>query len=756
MTKLTYDWEFPLQRTHTGILQGNGRLGAIIWGQGNTLSITLGRADLWDHRGGLAWTEQMSYANIRRCLETNDEAGMRRLFDREPAAQGDPPRPTVLPLGRFDIRLAADATIDRGTLELANGRITLNVLQKRGASQITVDLDMASDSLCVQLPPALAKASVTPIPAWEYVGEELAQVAFTPPRVFRSRAATGWTQTLPADPAVSVVCRREANALFIGVARDSTAAGAKRAAAEVAGATTETGIAALREANSRWWSRYWHGVPVVDIPNERHRFLYWYGMYKFAGFTNPSGVPATLQGPWLEEYRLPPWSSDYHFNINVQMCYQPAYHGNRLDHLVPLFDMVFSWEAQLRHNARVFLGIDDGFMLPHAVDDRCNCMGGFWSGSVDHGCTAWVALMMYRYYRYSMDRSFLQRAFPFMVGAMRVYEEMLETKGGKLSLPIGVSPEYRGAAMDAWGRNASFQLACIHALAEALVDASRDLRKKASPAWKRILDRLPKVCIVDDPRGPMIGLWDGLVLEESHRHHSHLGAITPFDTIDVDAPEWRDTVDRSLQHWVHRGPGLWSGWCLPWASALHTRVGNGEAAELYIDIFDRFYTNHGHGTLHDANAAGVTLMGQPGIQRAVGSRGDVMQMDGGMGAVAAIQEMLLHTKRGVNHVFRGVPWRWRDCSFRGMRTDGAFIVAASRKRGQVEKVTVKSEAGGTFRLARPWAGNTVADTGSTTRKLTGNVLNVRMQPGETVTLRPGAALRATTGAGARQRGKGPA
>ena len=25
-------------------------------------------------------------------------------------------------------------------------------------------------------------------------------------------------------------------------------------------------------------------------------------------------------------------------------------------------------------------------------------------------------------------------------------------------------------------------------------------------------------------------------------------------------------------HWIYRGPGLWSGWCLSWASAIHSRT----------------------------------------------------------------------------------------------------------------------------------------------------------------------------------------
>ena len=88
--KKTYDWDFPLPRTHTGILQGNGTLGSMIWGEGRILCITIGRADLWDHRGGMPWTKEMSYKNIRRCLDGNDEKGLRKLFETGVKRKGEP------------------------------------------------------------------------------------------------------------------------------------------------------------------------------------------------------------------------------------------------------------------------------------------------------------------------------------------------------------------------------------------------------------------------------------------------------------------------------------------------------------------------------------------------------------------------------------------------------------------------------------------------------------------------------------------
>ena len=71
----------------------------------------------------------------------------------------------------------------------------------------------------------------------------------------------------------------------------------------------------------------------------------------------------------MEDYQLPPWSNDYHFNINVQMIYTPALATNRLANFKPLWRMINGWMPQLKKNGEAFFGRPGALMLPHAVDD---------------------------------------------------------------------------------------------------------------------------------------------------------------------------------------------------------------------------------------------------------------------------------------------------------------------------------------------------------------------------------------------------
>ncbi|MHB9132885.1 MAG: glycosyl hydrolase family 95 catalytic domain-containing protein [Armatimonadota bacterium] len=733
-----YTWHFPLPRTHTGMLLGNGTLGAMVWGEGGVLRVTIGRADFWDHRGGIRWNEQMSYANIKGCLESGNEEGLRQLFGRPAVQEGEPANPSILPIGRYEIDFGADAALTTGKLDLEKGIAHIDVACCGKTFTVAVTLDMTAPVVAVSLPKG-CEPVIRPVTAWEYNAEHLQRISFQPPQPVEAKGFSGWVQRRPVDPTLCVGYQHKGRQVIITAVYGDDDEGAIDAAKHTLAQAGD--FKEVCKRSRAWWRTYWAGVPSVHIPNERLQFLYDYGMYKFAGLTNPDGVPATLQGPWIEEYQMPPWSSDYHFNINVQMCYWPAYHGNRLEHLPPLFDMVTSWTETLQHNARVFLGIDDGLMLPHAVDDQCTCIGGFWAGSLDHGCTAWVAQMMYRYYRYTMDADFLkEKAYPFMKGAMRVFEGMLERDGDAFVLPVSVSPEYHTKETHAaWGRNASFQLACIHRLGEDLQEAAAALGEEANPAWQEVLDKLPKACLIDDGNGKRIAIWEGIELEESHRHHSHLAGITPFDSIDLTDPEWREIVARSFDRWIYHGTGLWSGWCVPWAAMLHLRFGQGEAAELLLESWQRVYTNEGHGTLHDAHVPGFTLFG-PAYTKMVNQEtgkervpNEVMQMDAGMSCTAAIQEMLLHTRRGVNYLFAGAPKRWRKASFGPMRTDGAFLVSAE-KDGTAICIKVKSLAGGAFKLANPWGDGPVQvlREGKKHDTVSGAILDIPMKRGEKI------------------------
>lgn len=653
-------WEFPRTAScHEGIPFADGRTGVLVWGGGDTINLTVGRGDLWDHRGGYAWTDEQSYTNICAAVATRDNDRLKSLFSNEPPPNwGGRYNPYMLPLGRVVVKIQGK-TVRRGALDTATG---LGELSFTDGTGVRLAMSKASHAFAMQFPKD-AEYSVRSVPGTEFdVWKTLANRGFEKARVLDGEVAGvgGFTWKLPVDAPAWLSWRKSGREMTLATGRGDKAS------------VDDVPFDRMASESAAHWSAFWREGARVKVPDPVVQQIFDLGMYKFGAMTDPDGFAAGLQGQWLEDDRLVPWNGDYHFNINVQECYSPAYRGGHFKNLMPLFRMVLSWRPLLRDNARKFVGVDHGYVLPHSVDDRGVCIGGFWTGTIDHASTAWIASMMMRYVRYSGDTSFLKSgAFDFMKGAMSVYRAMMEERNGRLSIPIGPSPEWGDSNVQkAVGRDPSFQLAAAHRLAMDLADAAVLLGESPDPMWLDVSKRLP--AFTDGPNG--FQLFEGQPFIASHRHHSHMAGIYPFDTVDFGDPNSRRAAYATYRNWVFKGPGEWSGWCVPWAAILHTRFGSADAAVQMLHNWKVFYNNPGHGSLHDAFRSGFTVFtGRPTI----------MQMDGQCAAVTAILELMAHETNGRVEFFKGCPDDWKEVSFENLALSDGRRVSGSRINGKV-------------------------------------------------------------------------
>ena len=666
---LPVEWQFPRDgNCHEGMAFSDGITGVLVWGGGDTLKITVGRGDLWDHRGGYPWTSEQSYTNIVSAVNSGDAKRLYSLFKKVTPA-GEPRNPFLVSLGRVVVKMPG-AKLQSGRLDPKTGLAEITVLSKGKEKKLELAMAKSPRAFAVKFPEGL-EVSVDSIPALEtpIVKAALGKLGYSSVEriVPLKKIEGGFYMPLPADPAVMLRWEMRRETLLVGTSR-----GEKRLEFP-----DDCTFAAVRSASLAQWKAFWDEGASVNVPDPVLQRIFDYGMYRFGAMTDPDGVPAGLQGPWLEDDKLVPWNGDYHFNINVQECYSPAYRGGHFKHLIPLFKMVLSWKARLADNARKFAGVD-GYVLPHSVDDRGTCIGGFWTGTIDHASTAWVASMMFRYVKYSGDKKFLKdHAYEFMAGAMRVYRAMMEEKGGKLSIPLGPSPEWGASDVKkAVGRDPSFQLAAAHRLAEDLIAASEILGVKADPMWLDVVKRLPPYTA--DESGIM--LFKGQRFVDSHRHHSHMAGFYPFDTIDMADKKNQRVIESTYGTWVARGTGQWTGWCVPWASILYTHAARPRAAVYMLKAWYEFYCDEGYGSHHNAVFHGFTEW--------TGGR-DVMQMDGMCAAVTAVMELLVHDVNGKTHYFRGCPESWKEVSFKNIRLADGRKVSGSRVNG-VPTVSVSS------------------------------------------------------------------
>ncbi len=619
---------YPLEHVQMGTAIGNGFLGLSVWGDADGVNVTIGCSALWDHQGGAKWKPEQSYKNVCDALESADLERMQKMFPILDLQS------SIIPLARVRLNIK---NAQKNTLDYRNGLICIYTPEQK----IEIRISMRDKGLFA----IRGTDDFELIPGYR-LAPVLAKRGFAEPEML----ADGFIQSMPIDPSFGVIYKKCKDAVFFRFFREKAAA-------------VESDWNSIESDNRTYWQAFWEKAPEISTGDEVIDSFYYNGIFAFQSMTDPDGFPAGLQGPWIEDEELPPWSSDYHFNINVQMCYSPAVRAGLWKNLVPLFRMMEGWKETMTKNARYFVGIDDGYLIPHALDDTCAGMGGFWAGTIDHTSAGWMAIMMYEYFRYSGDREFMERfGFDFMFRVMRVYEAMLEYDGEKYTLPFETSPEFRGADIDACGSNPSFHLAAIHRLLQDLESAAKDLGKTLPGSWAEIRRKLPVYSDIDGE----IALWDGLPFNESHRHHSHLAGIYPFDCGGIPA----DVIEKSRIRWVGLGMGNWAGWSFPWAIMLHTRFGHADMANLLIHIWPSIFVNKGGRTLHSPAIPGFSVLW---------GSDKIMQMDAGMGMVTAIMDMYLYEEQGVLELFRGIPQSRKEYSCANLAAPGGLRFSGNEK-----------------------------------------------------------------------------
>lgn len=751
-------FSFPLPRTHTGIAMGNGNFGALIWGR-ERLHITINRSDFWDHRHEQHLLKGMTYTAMRAAFA---EGGMQRLdavagarmtcWPARPIRQQantfipGPLRQKVLPddyaasrlpMGRFELVLKAGHVPWRGELQPVTGQVIIAVHTRSGNAAGALRLVMHPEHpvLLLHDPQRLIRSVVTR-PAWEWLHGWFKSRQFQPPRLVRQPDITGWAQACPADPAMAALCRRDKESFWITMERGENADAALNAAnALLAAMCRKNGRKCMLAASERWWRAFWRRAPVLRLPEPFFNDFFAYALYKFGCATSPlGGVPASLQGPWIEEYQPPPWSGDYHFNINIQQIYMLAFSSGQMEHLLPLFDMLESWRGVMQHNASVLLGIEDGLLMGMQTTDRGHLIYYATGCVLDPTVSGWTAQLFWLYYRHTGDLEFLRkRAYPFMAGVMRAFEAMLEEKNGRLSLPLAVSPEFANEQGQRVGRDPSAQLACIHMLAEALLETCRLLGIKPRPSWKKIRQRLPLFTLTGEKGQERIALWQGQDLTICHRHHSHLSCIYPFDSLGRPTNKQLAVLDNSLDKWILMGMGQWSEWCLPWAAIIQARMGLSEAPMVLLRLWKEVFINEGLATVYLPKFRGITAHRRADLVKPRETN-EVMQLDGTMGGATALIEFLAHQHGGMTHIFPAIPEAWRDVAFRNIRLPGPFLVSAEKKNGVVTRVEIESITGGKLRITVHGIRRMVLAGGKQNKRIVTFPDTLALRPGEHLTM----------------------
>lgn len=168
-----------------------------------------------------------------------------------------------------------------------------------------------------------------------------------------------------------------------------------------------------------------------------------YGRYLLITSSRPGTQPANLQGIWNHRIQ-PPWNSDYTTNINTQMNYWPAESTSLSECHEPLLQMVEQLTVTGTRTARIHYNAN-GWVAHHNVD-----IWRMTSPTAGHPSWAfwpmggvWLTQHLWERYLFHPDPTYLaERAYPVMKGAAQFcLDWLVEDELGNLKVSPSTSPE---------------------------------------------------------------------------------------------------------------------------------------------------------------------------------------------------------------------------------------------------------------------------------------------------------------------------
>ena len=396
-------------------------------------------------------------------------------------------------------------------------------------------------------------------------------------------------------------------------------------------------------------------------------------------------LPANLQGVW-NAVDNPPWNSDYHLNINLQMNYWPAYVANLLETAFPVINYINDLRVYGRQAAARYAGIvsqegeENGWLVhTQATPFGWTAPGWNYYWGWSPAANAWMMQTVYEAYSFYRDQDYLrEKIYPMLKETVRFWNDFLHEDQQEqrwVSSP-SYSPEHGPISIgNTYDQSLIWQL--FHDFIQAAQELGLDEDLLAEVKEK--FDLLNPLQITQSGR---IREWyeeeeqhfQNEKVEAQHRHASHLVGLYPGNLFSYMGQEYLDAARASLND---RGDGG-TGWSKANKINLWARLGDGNRAHKLLAE-----------QLKSSTLPNLWCSHPP------------FQIDGNFGATSGMAEMLHQSHTAYLVPLAALPDAWSTGSVSGLMARGHFEVSMRWEDKKLLQLTILSRSGGDLRVSYP-------------------------------------------------------
>ncbi len=655
-----YKTKGPIINWHEGLMLGNGTIGALIYGE-KDLVFSLDRTDLWDNRKTSEIKEKgFTFQNMVKTMN-NDWKEYLRLFNN----CYEHPYPTKINAGSLVFEnFVNPLTIFNIDIKKAEYKV------QNKTNSFSGYLDANSDVLIIKCSKTAQFRFV--LPEYLYRNEENRGLAYQNYQEFKEDEYRYFIQKTKAGFAYSILTY------------DTELDGERYILATIIKSdhieediqswkTYLKGYINCLEVFKKFHHKYWHDYySTSEVKTNDYKIDRLYNFCRYFFACNSKGkYPMSLEGVWTRnDGSLPPWKSDYHMDINLEMSYESYMKTGNFAEGEVLVNYLWDNRQTFKKLAKEFCN-SKGLFIPGVMAQDCTPLGGWPMYALNPCCAIWISKAFDDHYKYTGSKAFLkQRAYPFFRDLEKCISSLLVEKDGYLEMPFSVSPELNECNPSSiLPTQSNFELAMLHYLYKTLIEFSRVLNLDCS-YYEQYAKKIRNFSINSEGE---FNICEGLLYNSSHRHFSH---ILSHKNLELLSP-YKDAqqIQRDLLLLEKMGTSEWVGFSFTEASSLASYIGLGEKAYDYAYKFaDGFVNDNGFHMNMDFRHKGYSTI-----------HSYAFTLEANIGYIRAITDMMLRNTDDVITIFPAIPNKFREngISFKNLRAYKNKYVSASISDGKL-------------------------------------------------------------------------